>query len=283
MNRGRRHVLVTGATSGLGYAISRYLVAAGVHVFVGYRKAADAARLQQDFGPQVTPLRIDITDQAQLEAAAATMAEVTAVGLQGVVNNAGIAIAGPLEVLDDDAIVRQFDVNVVGAIRTTAAMLPLLRRGSGRVIHISSAAASFALPFVGPYAASKAAIDRIADAMRRELRPQGIPVALIRPGRMSTAIFDRAESAARERFEAADPAQRTRYEPTLRKLQALMHRSQASRRSPDQVARVVDHALFSRWPKRRYNVGIDAKLADQVGKWVPAAISDRVVGWFLKP
>jgi len=138
------------------------------------------------------------------------------------------------------------------------------------------------LPFVGPYAASKFAMEAISDAMRRELRPFGTRVILIRPGRMATDIFDRAEADALDRFEHLSAENRERYEPVLRRFQSLLHRSSGARCHPRRVAYAVNRALTVRWPRARYNVGIDAHFSLHVAKWAPDWLSDWIVGRIIR-
>ncbi|MFL5841015.1 MAG: SDR family NAD(P)-dependent oxidoreductase [Thermoleophilaceae bacterium] len=162
------YVVVTGASSGIGETSARHLASLGFNVFAGVRSDADAERVA---GARIEPLRIDVTDQASVDAAAAQVGEAAGnVGLAALVNNAGIAVAGPLEFVDIANFQRQMDVNVTGVLRATQAFLPLIRQARGRIVNISSIGGRVAIPLVGPYAASKFAVEGMSDSLRRELR-----------------------------------------------------------------------------------------------------------------
>ena len=185
----RRSVLVTGASRGIGEATVLRLARAGWCVFAGVRRDEDGAALRSA-GGAIVPVRLDVTDEAQIAAAAATIAEHARGELHGVVNNAGIAVAAPLEYLPVQELRRQLEVNVLGQVAVTQALLPMLRRAQGRIVFVSSVSGRSALPFTGPYAASKHALEALADAWRVELLPWGLHVALIEPEpRTSTFCF----------------------------------------------------------------------------------------------
>src|SRR3990172_10518116 len=156
---GTRRVVVTGASTGIGEACALRLDKAGWRVFAGVRKEADAQRLKQQASERLTPLTLDVTDQAQIDAAAKTVADaVGAAGLQGVVNNAGVSINGPLEYLTSDDLRQQLEVNVIGQMAVTRTFLEQIRQGRGRIVFIGSISGKFATPFLGPYCASKHAM-----------------------------------------------------------------------------------------------------------------------------
>jgi NAD(P)-dependent dehydrogenase (short-subunit alcohol dehydrogenase family) len=195
------YAVVTGASSGIGETSAQHLASLGFNVFAGVRNDADAERVA---GGRIEPLKIDVTDQASVDAAAAQVAEATGkVGLAALVNNAGIAVAGPLEYIDIDDFQRQMDVNVTGVLRATQAFLPLIRLARGRIVNISSIGGRVAIPLVGPYAASKFAVEGMSDSLRRELRPWGIHVALIEPGAVATPIWEKGVSDAQDMLDNA--------------------------------------------------------------------------------
>lgn len=270
-------VLVTGCSSGIGLETVRRLSTRGYDV-VG------AVRNEQDFGvvtasgKNVAAIRMDVTDQKSIEDAVA-QASGSGIGqrLVAIVNNAGIAVAGPVERVSPQRWHRQFDVNVLGMVRVTQAFLPLLRQSRGRVINVSSAASSLALPMVGAYASSKFAVEGLSDSLRRELVGSGVRVIIVCPGQTDTPIFDKTE---RETVDALDGNAETEdpiYGQKLSRFRELMHASEGGRRSPERVARVIVRSIESRWPRRRYHVGWDAKGAILVRNLVPVAFVDWVI------
>jgi NAD(P)-dependent dehydrogenase (short-subunit alcohol dehydrogenase family) len=186
----RGGVVVTGASTGIGAAIARRLAAAGYYVFGTVRRPEDAAALDRDGCRTVL---LDVTDAGSIAAARQTIErELDARPLRALVNNAGIAIGGPLEHLPPAELRQVLEVNVIGVVAVTQAFLPALRRSGGRVINVSSVSGRLALPFGGPYAASKFALEAISDCLRRELIPSGIRVIVIQPGSVATPIWNKA-------------------------------------------------------------------------------------------
>jgi NAD(P)-dependent dehydrogenase (short-subunit alcohol dehydrogenase family) len=186
----RGGVVVTGASTGIGRETVRRLHATGFDVFGSVRRTDDAAALRSE---GVTPLMLDVTDVATIATARrdvlASLAERPLVGL---VNNAGIPAAGPIELLALDQLRRVLEVNVVGAVAVTQAFLPELRRSQGRIVNISSVSGRIAVPFIGAYAASKFALEAISDSLRRELLPSGVKVIVLEPGSVRTPIWEKA-------------------------------------------------------------------------------------------
>src|SRR2546421_8474105 len=180
--------LITGATGGIGSATVRRLDKLGWRVFAAGRDMQSAEELASDCR-LVTPVELDITDEPSIARAHDRVGrDVAGHGLDALVNNAGIVIQGPVELVPLKALRRQFEVNVFGTIDVTQAFLPLLRNAGGRVINISGAAARTALPFLGPISASKAALESLSDALRLELKHQGIPVSIVVPGLLATEL-----------------------------------------------------------------------------------------------
>jgi len=202
-----RAVVVTGASTGIGRAAVAKCVREGSHVFASVRKQADADSLKAEFGEGVTPLMFDVADEPAVRAGAAQVAQ--ALGnrkLFGLVNNAGIAVPGPLLHLDTDDLRRQFEINLFGVHTVTRAFADLLgadreRAGApGRIVMISSVGGQNGAPFVGPYAASKFAIEGYSQSLRRELMLFGIDVIVVGPGAIATPIWDKAEQNDLKRF-----------------------------------------------------------------------------------
>ncbi len=261
-------VLVTGASSGIGLASALRLARGRWHVYGGVRTsaAADALRAQG-----VHPVELDVTDGAQITAAAEMVGET----LDGLVANSGIAIAGPLELVPLDELRRQLEVNVVGQVAVTQAVLPALRRARGRIVLMGSIGGRSALPFLGPYAASKHALEAFADVLRIELQPWAVGVSIVEPASVRTAIWTKGTAHADAMRDSVPRARDELYASRIAKF-----RDVALKRGPgidpDVVARAVEHALTSTRPKARYLVGRDAHLRAWIER-LPTRLRDRVV------
>ncbi|HEY0798183.1 MAG TPA: SDR family oxidoreductase, partial [Candidatus Baltobacteraceae bacterium] len=269
-------VLITGASTGIGHAAALRLAAKGIHVFAGVRSAQAGNALREAGGANVTPLELEVTDAASIERARQTVQDaLPASPLQGLVNNAGISIPGPLELLSDADLHKQFEVNFFGAMATTRAFLPLLRRSRGRVINISSIAGKCSVPFVGAYAASKFALEGASDALRLELAPFGVRVILIEPGAVATPIWQRGGDLARAVLAQLSPEQIAPYREALERFSTLATRSGKGGISPHRVAAVIDEALFGTKPRARYLVGNDARVQLMLAR-LPEGLRDRI-------
>lgn len=271
-------VLITGASSGIGAASSLALAARGWRVYAGVRRDEDGRTLEAQGSGDVRPLSLDVTDTASVGAALQRIQEESAgQGLGALVNNAGIAIGGPVECVSLEDWRRQFEVNVFGALAVTQAALPLLRKVSGRIVNVSSISGRIAMPMLGPYAASKFALEAISDALRLELRAQGVHVVLIEPGAVETPIWEKSLSAVSE-CEAAYPAEaRTLYGSQLNRLRAQGQEA-AQRGMP--VAAVVDavvRALTAKRPRIRYLLGRHARMGWAVSRLLPDRWWDDLV------
>ena len=199
-------IVVTGASSGIGAACARHLDSLGFTVWAGVRKKQDGEQLARLTSARLHILMLDVTDLESIAAAAHTLSEAAgATGLAGLVNNAGISVAGPLELLPLSEVRTQFEVNVLGALGVTQALLPLLRKARGRLVNISSIAGLAATPFLGAYCGSKFALEAMSDALRLELAPWGIAVSLIEPGAVQSQIWERATMAATRTLTGVAP------------------------------------------------------------------------------
>ncbi len=254
-------MLVTGASSGIGAACAERLARDGWSVFAGVRKGGDAPA-------GTTELLLDVTDAGAIEAAAAAVGE----RLDGLVDNAGIAVAAPLEHLPLGELRRQLEVNVVGQLAVTQALLPALRAARGRVVIVGSIAGTSALPFLGPYAISKFALEAMADALRLELAPEGIHVSLIRPGTIATPIWTKPQPVADMLSEEA----LARYGARVASLRRFAAARAAKAAPVESVVRAVVHALTSPRPRTRYLVGRDARIRAAVER-LPDRLRDRLV------
>lgn len=248
-------VLVTGASSGIGRACALHLDRLGFHVVAGVRQPAAADLLRAAASARLMPLILDVTDRAAIESAVVALAGRGKDGLAGLVNNAGLTVPGPLEFLPLDEMRRQLDVNVVGQLAVTQAMLPLLRLGHGRVVTIGSLSGQVALPFYGAYAASKFALEALTDALRVELRPWRIRVSLVEPGIIRTPIWEKALAAADAWMGQASPEVQRLYGPSMAGVRRHAYRFARVAAPPSEVAAVVGRALTARRPKARYRVG----------------------------
>jgi NAD(P)-dependent dehydrogenase (short-subunit alcohol dehydrogenase family) len=271
-----RTVLVTGTSSGIGRACALRLARAGLRVYAGVRRDDDAAQLRAA-SDGITPIRLDVTDSEQIAEAARVLAgAVGERGLDGLVDNAGIAVAGPLEFLPIEDLRHQLDVNVVGQVALTQALLPLLRQARGRIVLVGSIAGKSALPFVGAYSASKHALEAIADAWRVELAPWGIHVALIEPGAIATDIWRTSLAAAERTIARMPPAFHTLYGERLAAVRGAVGRAEASGLDVATVARAIEHALTAARPKPRYVIGLSAR-ARLVLEMMPTRLRDRLI------
>ncbi len=269
-----RAVVVTGASTGIGRAVVAKAVDEGAHAFAGVRKEADANSLQQELGQAVTPLLFDVSDEAAVRAGAARVAE--ALGgrrLFGLVNNAGIAVPGPLLHLETDELRRQFEINVLGVHTVTRAFADLLgadpsRVGNpGRIVMMSSVGGQNGAPFVGPYASSKFAIEGYSQSLRRELMLFGIDVIVIGPGAVATPIWDKAEQNDLKRFS------NTPYAPMLEGVAGFMVAQGRKGLPPSQVADLVWRCLTHPNPKVRYAI-LRRPFVDRT---LPRLLNPRVV------
>jgi NAD(P)-dependent dehydrogenase (short-subunit alcohol dehydrogenase family) len=271
-------VLVTGASSGIGRACALHVDGLGYRVFAGVRSESAAESLQRAASERLAPVMLDVTDADAIEAAAGSIeSALDGRGLVGVVNNAGVAHGGPVEYLPIEEWRAQLEVNVIGQVAVTKAMLPLVRRGRGRIVFIGSIGGRVGTPLLGPYAASKFAIEGIAESLRHELRPFGVRVAVVEPGAVKTEIWDKGRRYADE-MEQVLPAQGTAlYGDAITGLRRAMDQQDRTGIPPDQVAQVVGRALFSARPRARYLVGRDAQGAGLVARLLPDSAKDAIV------
>ncbi len=269
----QRTALVTGASSGIGRATALLLARSGFTVLAGVRRPSDGESVQTEAHGELEPLLLDVTDAGQIEAAVERIRELTAgSGLTALVNNAGVAHSGPLEFIDLDDFRAQLEVNLIGQLAVTQAMLPMLRASGGRIVNITSVGGLVATPFMAPYSASKFALEAVSDCLRSELRPWGVEVIAIEPGSVATDIWDRGianATAARERM----PGEAEQlYGPALDKMIRASTEMGARGIPPEEAARVIHKALTVRRPRARYLVGRDA-----VGlKWASRLLPDKL-------
>lgn len=267
-------VLVTGASTGIGEATVLHLRELGFDPIAAVRKDEDAARLE---GQGLRTTRIDVTDADQIAAAREELGDTP---LAGLVNNAGIAVAAPLEFLPIDRLRQQLEINLIGQAAVTQAFLPALRRGQGRIINVSSIGGRVGLPLVSPYNASKFGLEGLSDSLRRELRGQGVDVILIEPGGVKTPIWAKASQLADEMIEADMPAEAERlYGRMIAAVRAGTTRiAQETGIEPREVAEAIGTALTASRPRARYLVGRDAKVRALMARLLPDRVMDRLIG-----
>jgi NAD(P)-dependent dehydrogenase (short-subunit alcohol dehydrogenase family) len=277
----RGAVVITGASTGIGRACALHLDRLGFRVFAGVRRDADGAALTDASSGRLVPVRLDVTDDASVaQALQVVAAAVGDSGLAGLINNAGIAVAGPIEFLPIEDLRRQLDVNVVGQVRVIQAFLPLLRMARGRIVNVGSIAAHYSLPFIGAYSASKSALASVSDALRVEVRPWGIDVALIEPSSVATPIWEKTLGDADRTFADAPPAANELYGPVLKYVRVAGARAGTQGVSTDDVVRTVVHALTAKRPKTRYLVGRHIRLRVAI-TLLPARLRDWLMARLL--
>jgi NAD(P)-dependent dehydrogenase (short-subunit alcohol dehydrogenase family) len=253
----RRAVLVTGASSGIGKATALVLDAKGYRVFAGVRKEGDRQALRKEASEALMPLLLDVTDGDAVADAVARVGEETGGRLFGLVNNAGLSLNGPLELIPDSEIRKLFEVNVVGLLAVTRSFIPLLRKAQGRLINISSGHGLLAIPDKSVYAASKFAVQAISDSLRLELCPFGISVSNLVVGKVDTAVLDKILEERERLAKAADPAVLELYSPLFEFFDREVKNLPGI--PPEEVALVVAEALSVQEPKAQYLVGPGAR------------------------
>lgn len=276
-------VLITGSSTGIGRAAARLLADSGYRVFAGVRRPIDAERLRAESGGRLRPLLLDITDQQQIDEAAATVAQELGPeqGLRGLIDNAGICEPGPLEFIRMDRVRRQLETNLIGHIAVIQAFLPLIRRGRGRIINVGSAMGEVPFPLLGAYAASKCAFEAMNDSLRRELRWWDIPVTLVIPGTVETPLWDKTPDGPDTLADGRADDKDGLYEEMAGAVRALMHRGRSVAVQPESLARIIKQALEARRPKPRYRRGPGSRMAD-LGRRLPVRLVDWAIDNVLK-
>ncbi len=271
-------ILITGASTGIGECCARRLDANGYRVFAGVRHPADGDRLRSGGSDRLEPIQLDVTNPAEIQSALETITRALGnTGLAGVINNAGIAVGGPLEYVTPAELRRQLEVNVVGLHAVTVGCLPLLRRSRGRIIHIGSISGRITSPFTGPYAASKHAVEALTDALRLELAPEGIHVVVIEPGQIRTPIWEKGMAEFATLHQRMPEAGLARYGNRLKVLRWIVERAPRHSAPPEDVAAAVLHALEADSPRARYVVGRDARIRLLLTRLLPTRIMDALV------
>lgn len=280
MNKSK-NIVITGASTGIGYHLVHAFTRRGYTVFGSVRKKDDGKRLSEEFAEAFHPIQMDVTDFKQVDACVNQVGEmVGSEGIGGLVNNAGIAIGGPFLDLDIEEFRKQFEVNVIGLVKVTQAFLPLLgareSHGSlpGRIVQISSSSGKLGMPFVSPYVGSKHAVEGISESLRRELQYYGIDVIVIGPGPIKTPIWDKSAGTAQiEKFKDSD------FYPSLKHFEEV-HVAKAVKTAwtPEKAAKHIIRAFESTRPKTRY-----ALVPNRWTNWIlPLLLPPRVLDTFVK-
>lgn len=276
-------VVVTGASTGIGAAAALELERRGYLVFAGVRSEEAGARLKSMSSGKIISLFLDVTDGEQIAAAAAKVREATGdAGLSGLVNNAGIAVSSPLEIIPLAEFRRQMEVNVVGQLAVIQAFLPLLRTARGRIVNVTSINGSLATPFLGPYAASKFAFEAMSDALRIELRRWGIKVIVVAPGAIKTPIWDKSSTSAEQLAAGVSEEGKKLYETDLDTWREVVREVA---RTADPVEKVVEKivlALTSPRPRARYYLKFSQRFLCRGFRVAPESIRDWCVRRAMK-
>jgi NAD(P)-dependent dehydrogenase (short-subunit alcohol dehydrogenase family) len=271
MNKG--NILVTGASTGIGRGCALRFAELGNRVFAGVRTVSDGESLRADRPGLIEPVLLDVTS---VESIVKALAGVGGQPLACLINNAGIATLGPVELLPLEAWRKQFEVNVIGLVAVTQACLPALRLGRGRIVNVGSIADRCALPGSGPYDSSKFAVGAITDVLRMELRPWGISVSLIEAGAIATPIWDKSHREADELSQQAGPERYALYRNLMETVREETTQAARTASPVAAVVKAVEHAMTARRPRTRYLVGRDTWFWLFLS-WLPDHWRDRVI------
>ncbi|MBW1599253.1 SDR family oxidoreductase [Streptomyces sp. JJ38] len=275
---GKGTVVVTGTSSGIGRSCALRLAADGYHVFAGVRKESDGRELRAAARGSLEPLILDVTDEANIKEAGRRVREATGDrGLAALVNNAGVGITSPAEVVPMDRLRKSFEINFFGQLAVIQEFLPQLRRGTGRLINIGSIGNRVVMPFASPLNASKWAFAAVNHALRVELLPWGIHVVLVEPASIKTAAVDKLEQEGLSNIDEFGAYERNLYGKAYRSMlkNATMHIRRLGT-SPEAVGKVVVRALNAETPKARYLVGKSARPLAGIVKYAPDRVYDKI-------
>lgn len=266
-------VLVTGAGRGIGKSIVEHLASRGWDVIAGVRTERDAEAVTALDPQRISSVILDVTDAGQIAALNESLPE----RLDAIVNNAGIVVSGPMETVSTEDWRKQLEVNVIGQLAVTKAVLPRLRKSRGRVVFISSVNGRLSMSLIGAYCASKFALEAAADALRMELRPWGIGVAIVEPAQTDTDMWRTADDMVNEAEATLTTDQRDLYGRHIAGMKKMIPLSQKIAVPTEKVSAVVEEALTARRPRARYVVGVGPKLQVALMTNMPAWARDRVL------
>jgi NAD(P)-dependent dehydrogenase (short-subunit alcohol dehydrogenase family) len=278
-----RWVIVTGSSSGIGRATSLRLARSGFSVLAGVRKPPDLESLRNEAaalgrGLRIEPMILDVTESAHIRDLQARLPQLLGEGrLLGLVNDAGVVCAGPVETLTAEDWQRQYATNLFGPIALTAAIIPSLRRCSGRIVNISSIGGRCSVPFMSAYTSAKFAVEGWSDALRLELKPDRISVSLIEPGAIATAMWDKGLDDARRIIDEMPPHLRAHDGKQIETVRAATEQTARRAISAERVADVIYRALTAKRPRTRYLVGTDARVQALLKWLLPDRVMDAVL------
>ena len=274
-----KKVVITGVSTGIGYSSAKILCDSGYRVFGSVRKQEDAEKITSEFGANFTPLIFDVTDSKGIQENAEIVKGELIPGeaLAGLVNNAGVAMGGPINLIDTDVFRKQFEVNFFGLIEVTKTFLPMLgavknSMQQGKIINISSVSGRRAHPFVAPYTASKFAVEAFSDALRREMLLYGVDVILIEPGPIKTAIWDKVPDLDNNEFTGSD------YEHSLRKFYKMFIEMGKKGFDADIIGNRVKEILQDPSPKTRHVITPNRFINFTLPGILPDRIFDKLIG-----
>ena len=273
-------MVVSGASTGMGAATARELAARGHHVLAGVRRGRDGDAIRAD---GIEPVILDITRPEHVQTLVDRIAsDPDHRPLRALVNNAGISINAPVEILPLDDWRRLYDVNLFGHVAVTRALLPFLHQSHGRIVNISSVGGKIAMATYGPYAGAKFALEAVSDSLRRELAPHGVQVVVVEPGAVRSEMADRGAAATTDLAARMTPVQQQRYGALVRAVlaQAAAHLENGS--SAEHAASVIVEAATARRPRTRYTVGRDAAVLTRLARILPDRALDRVLAASLR-
>ena len=271
-------VVVSGASTGIGRATALHLDSIGLRVFAGVRREEDGEALRREASSRLTPLRLDVTKPDEVADAAGLVGDaVRDSRLAGIVNNAGIAVSGPVEFVSIDDWRRQFEINLFGVVSMVQAFMPLLRENRGRIVTTGSLGGRLAQPMVAPYCASKHALEALHDALRVELRPWGIKVSLVQPGAVKTPIWNKGLESGSEMIRTAPRQLRELYGAAIGIATKMAIHENETGVEPIVVARAIEHALLSATPRARYPVGRQARILIPLTRFMPDRLKDEFI------
>jgi NAD(P)-dependent dehydrogenase (short-subunit alcohol dehydrogenase family) len=271
-------VVVTGASTGIGRATALHLDSIGLRVFAGVRRDEDGEALRHEASPRLIPLKLDVTNADDVASAAQVVGDaVRDSRLAGIVNNAGIAVSGPIEFVPLERWRQQFEINLFGVVSMIQTFLPLLRESRGRIVTTGSLGGRLAQPMVAPYCGSKHALEALHDALRVELRPWGITASLIQPGAVKTPIWNKGLESGSEMIRSAPRQLRDLYGAAIEIATRMAVHENETGVEPIVVARAVEHALLSAKPRPRYPVGRQARVLIPLTRFMPDRLKDELL------
>jgi NAD(P)-dependent dehydrogenase (short-subunit alcohol dehydrogenase family) len=280
IDKDQKAVVVTGASSGIGKATALALDAKGFKVFAGVRNPADGQALEKEAETALRSLLLDVTDESSIARAVKTVAAETDGQLYGLINNAGVGLGGPLELVPMAKTRQLMEVNVIGLLAATQAFVPLLRKARGRIVNIGSLAGLIAMPGASTYAASKFAVQAITDSLRLELKPFGIRVAIVDPGAIESALWQKGRTQKQAILNAAAPELLELYAPLIEVGKRLGEHPRDILPAAS-VVKDIEHALTSDRPKPRYLVGPGARKAAKLAR-MPVWLRESLLSKFMR-